>query len=100
MAGFVAFYAVELLRGEGSDPMRVVTAGVLILLFAVGAGVLGRLWLGQSGWPATPTVVWHVLLVPVAVAMFQSGQPLIGLLLALAIASAIGATIAARSGSM
>ena len=96
MAGFVVFYAVELLRGEGSDQMRVLTAGVLILVFAVAVGLLGRLWLGQSRWPATPTVVWHVLLVPVAVGMFQSGQLLIGLLITLAIVTAIGATVAAR----
>ncbi len=76
--------------------MRVITAAVLIVMFAAGVGALGRLWLGKSSWPATPTVVWHVLLVPVAVGMFQSGQLVVGLLLALAIIVAIGATIAAR----
>ena len=96
MAGFGVFFRIELLRGEGSDQMRVLTAGVLIFIFAVGVGVLGWLWLGRSRWPATPTVVWHVLLVPVAVGMFQSGQLLIGLLLVLAIVSAIAATVAAR----
>ncbi|MGV1008155.1 MAG: hypothetical protein ACOYBY_06065 [Dermatophilaceae bacterium] len=98
MAGFVVFYAVELVRGEGSDQMRVITAGVLILLFAGGVAALGRVWLGQSGWPSTPMVVWHVLLIPVAVGMFQSGQLLIGLLISSAIVVAIGATVASREG--
>ena len=65
LGGFGVFYLVEFALGEGSDPMRVLTAGLLILLFAAGTGLLARLWLGQSQWPATPTVVWHVLLVPV-----------------------------------
>lgn len=99
LAGFGIFYLVELALGEGSDPMRVLTAAILILLFAAGCAVLGRLWLGRSSWPATPTVVWHVLLVPVNVALFQSGQVLLGLLVALAIVTAVGATVAAREGS-
>ncbi len=98
LAGFGVFYLVELAFGEGSDPMRVFTEALLVLLFAAGVGLLGRLWLGKSQWPAVPTVVWHVLLVPVAVSLFQSGQFLLGVLLALAIVTAVVATVAARPG--
>lgn len=95
MAGFGVFFLVELLRGEGSDQMRVLTSAVLILVFAGLVGVLARLWRGRSDWPMTPTIVWHVLLVPVAVGMVQSGQLVIGALIGLAVVAGIGSALAA-----
>jgi len=77
LAGLSVFYVVELSAGAGSDRMRVVSSTVLILVLAAGLALLGRLWLVGSGRPATPTVVWALLLVPVAVGMAQSGQVLI-----------------------
>ena len=95
MAGFGVFYLIELLRGEGSDQMRVLTSAVLIVVFAGLVGVLGRLWLGRSDWPMTPTIVWHVILIPVAVGVVQSGQLLIGALIGVAVVAGIGSALAA-----
>lgn len=100
LAGFGVFYLLQL-GSTGSDLVaRVVTEAAVILLFAVGLGALARLWLGRSSWPATPTVVWHVLLVPVAWAMGQSGQWLIALALGVAVVLAIGATVSARGSEL
>lgn len=100
MAGFAVFFLVEFARGEGSDRMRVLTSAVLIALFAAGVGWLARLWRGRSDWPGTPTVVWHVLLIPVTVEMFRGGQLLVGLLMGLAVVAGIGAAlVAAREGT-
>ncbi len=100
LAGFAVFYVVQLATGRASDTARVLTEGALIALGAVGLATLARLWWGRSGWPATPTVVWHLLLVPVVVALLQSGQLLVGLLLAGAVVAAIGATMAARGSAV
>ncbi len=99
MAGFALYGLVELIRGRGIDTPRVLTESVLILLFAVGLGVLARLWLGRSSWPGTPTVVWHALLIPVVWSMAQAGQWLVVLGLVVAIIGAIGATVVARGSS-
>ena len=98
LLGFTVFYLLQLLGGRGEDVARVVTELVLIVLSGLGTGALTRLWWGSSGWPATPTLVWHALLVPVAWAMFQSGQLGIGLGLVVAIILAGGAAFAAGPG--
>lgn len=95
MAGFALFYVLEMVRGEGSDRMRVLTSAILIAVFAVAVGALARLWLGRSDWPVTPTIVWHVLLVPVAVAMAQSGQVLVAVLLGAAVVAGVATALAA-----
>jgi hypothetical protein len=96
MAGFGIYGLIELVRGGGTGTARVITESVLILAFAAGMGLLARLWLGRSGWPGTPTVVWHALLVPVVVSMAQAGQWLVTLALSAAVILAIGAAIVAR----
>jgi len=94
--GVFGVYALVRLAGGGlDDPMRVFTEGVLVLLFAAGAVLLAKLWLGTSGWPGTPTVVWHVLLIPVAWGMWESRQYLICAALVLAIVASIWAAVTA-----
>ncbi len=99
MAVFGIYGLIELARGGGTDTARVITESALILLFAVGMGLLARLWLGRSSWPGTPTVVWHVLLIPVVVSMAQAGQWLVTVALASAVVAAIGAVVLARGSS-
>lgn len=99
MAGFGIYGLVQLALGQGTDPARVITESVLILLFAGGMGLLARLWLGSSSWPGTPTVVWHALLIPVLIEMVKAGQWLVSLALAHVIGLAIWAVIAARGTS-
>ena len=94
LAGVAVYYLVQV--GAGTDPTRVLTEAALIALTAVGLAVLARLWLGGSSWPGTPTVVWHLLLVPVLVPMLQAGQLLVGLGLLVAVVLSIGAVLAQR----
>jgi len=100
LLGFGVFYLVELVLGAGADRMRVLSSAVLILASAAGLALLGRMWLTVSGRPATPTVVWAALLLPVAIGMAQSGQPLIGAaLLALVLVSVAAVAVASWRGA-
>lgn len=99
LLGFAVFYLYELSLGEGSDAARVVMSAVVIALGAVGLGVLARGWFGHSTWPRTPTIVWHLLLVPVGVSLVQAGQtPLAWVVLLLAVLTLVAA-IAVRRDS-
>lgn len=98
MALFAVFGLVQWVTrlgsvGSASDSARIVTEAILVLVFAAGAGLLAKLWLGQSDWPRTPTIVWHVLLIPVAYGMGASGQYLICVVLAVVIVAAIAAAV-------
>ena len=88
--GFLAWTS----KGSASeDGMRVLTESLLVVLFAAGSVVLARLWLGNSDWPRTPTIVWHVLLMPVAYSLWASGQPLLCVALSLVIIAAIANSV-------
>ncbi|MBK8757892.1 MAG: hypothetical protein IPM08_12375 [Actinomycetales bacterium] len=75
--------------------MRVFTEGVLVLLFAAGGGVAGQALAGHLRLARHPTVVWHVLLIPVAWGMWESRQYLICAALSLAIVASIWAAVTA-----
>jgi hypothetical protein len=91
LLGFCVFYLWELTRGEGDDPTRVVMSALLIALFSVALAALGWAWWRGSNWPGTPTLVWNVLLLPVAWSLLQSGQPAVAGVVALV---AVTATVA------
>jgi hypothetical protein len=78
LAGFAVFYVVELVLGEGSDATRVLMSAVLILVGAVGLGLLVRGWLGTAPWPRTPTIVWNAILLPVGLSLVQGTRVLVG----------------------
>ena len=62
-----------------------------VLAFGVGLLLLARGWFRGEGWPKTPTVLWNVLLLPVAWSLRDSAQVLLALavgLVALACAAA------------
>ena len=95
--GIVVYYAVELSRGEGSEPVRVVTEGLLILVVAVGLALLTRGWLRWTRWPRTPTLVWNALLVPVGIQLLGAGLTAVGAaVLVAAVASVVLALVAPR----
>ena len=99
LGGFGLFYLVELARGEGSDAARVLTSALLILGFAAALAGLGRLWLGVSRWPVTPTVLWNVLLVPVTVSLAQAGAVVPAVLVGGGAAGGILSALAASGAS-
>lgn len=78
LAGFAVFYVVELVLGEGSDATRVLMSAVLILVGAVGLGLVVRGWLGTAQWPRTPTIVWNAILLPVGFSLVQGTRVLVG----------------------
>lgn len=95
LLGFAAFYVYELAIGEGSDAGRVVMSALLILLGAVGLGLLAKGWLGERRWPRTPTVVWDLLLLPVGASILQAGRTGLGWgVLGLALATLAAALLA------
>lgn len=98
LGGLGTFYVVELAIGGGGDPGRVAVSAVLILLLAASLAVLGWLWWAGSRRAIVPTLIWNALLVPVAVGLAQSGQAVLGALLAgLLLASAAAALGASRT---
>lgn len=95
LLGFCVFYLWELVQGAGDDPTRVVMSVVLIAVFAVLLGVVGRAWLRGANWPNTPTIVWNLLLLPVAWSLFQAGRGVLAL--GLAVVGFLGVVAAARA---
>ncbi|MGI8948222.1 MAG: hypothetical protein ACR2FV_09670 [Ornithinimicrobium sp.] len=71
LAGFAAFYLIELLRGEGSDPVVIIMTVVMMLIFVVGLGYVAYgLWTRHPRAQA-PAMAANGLLVPLGIAMFQ-----------------------------
>lgn len=95
LVGFVVFYLVELVQGAGDDPTRVVMSALLILVFAVGIGALARGWWRGANWPNTPTIVWNLLLLPVAWSLLQADRAVVALVLGLV--AVVGIVAAVRA---
>ena len=94
LLGFAGFYLYELVLGESEDPTRVVMSVLLILVTAAGLGALARAWARLEDWPRTPTLVWCVLLLPVAWGLVQGGVALVGALVGLVGLAGIVAALA------
>ena len=73
LLGFCAFYLYELVLGEGDDATRVVMSIALMAMVAVALLVMARAWLRGLAWPRTPTILWNLLLLPVAWSMKDAG---------------------------
>lgn len=97
LLGFCGFYVWELARGGSDNPGRVVVSVILIAMFAAGLGYLAGAWWQGRSFPTTPTVVWNVLLLPVAWGLFQSGRAAAAAVLALVALAGIIATVGART---
>ncbi|WP_411283780.1 hypothetical protein [Lapillicoccus sp.] len=95
LVGFAGFYLVELVAGGASDVGAVAMSLALFLVVAAGLAYLARRWWTGSGAVTTPTVVWNVLLVPVAVGLAQSGQLVLAAVLAVFVLLTIVAAVAA-----
>lgn len=78
LLGFAGFYLYELVIGASDSPVRVVMSMALFLLFAAAGAVMTLAWLRGLTWPATPTLVVGLLLVPTAWTLLQAGQVLAG----------------------
>lgn len=75
IAGFALFYLVELVLGEGSDPMVVLMSALTMVVFVVGLGYASvGLWRRHPRAQA-PAIAFNFLLVPLGIAMFQFAPP-------------------------
>lgn len=75
VAGFAVFYLIELLLGEGSDPVVIIMTVVMMLIFVVGlAYVAYGLW-SRHPRSQAPAIAVNGLLLPLGIAMFQFAPP-------------------------
>ncbi len=93
IAGFAVFYLLELLRGEGSDPIVVIMSIVTMLVFVVGLGYVAYgLWTRHPRSQA-PAIAANGLLVPLGIAMFQFAPPLLAGVVLVGAVTVIAATV-------
>lgn len=98
LVGFAGFYVYEISQGAADDLGRAVMSCVLFVLFAWGLLAVARGWLRDLDWPRTPTIVWNVLLLPVAWSMSQADRP--GIALALGGGALVAVAAAGAAGSL
>jgi len=98
LLGFCVFSLVELASSGSDNPGRVVTEVLLVAVFAVGLLALARFWVAGADWPKTPTIVWNLLLLPVAWGLVQGDRALIALVVAAVGVTGIASAVAAHSG--
>ena len=90
--GFAGFYVYEMVTGATDDLTRAATSGALILVFGLALLALSRAWARASQWARTPTVLWNVLLLPVAWSLHESDRDAVALgVAAVAVASIVAA---------
>ena len=94
VVGFAVFFAYEIATGATSTVTTAVTSGLLILVFGVGLGLLARGWFRGRDWPRTPTLLWNVLLLPVAWSLHDSDRTPVALGVAAVALVSIGAALA------
>ncbi len=94
VVGFAVFFAYEIATGATSTLATAVTSGLLILVFGVGLGLLARGWFRARDWPRTPTLLWNVLLLPVAWSLHDADRTPVALGVAAVALVSIGAALA------
>lgn len=87
---------VEVALGRSSSVGGAAAEAVLALLLAAGLAALAVTWRRAPDRARTPALVWHVLLVPVVVSLFQSAQPALGW--ALGVVAVVGLVSAGLAG--
>lgn len=97
LAGFAFFYAYEIATGKATDMGPAVMSAMLIALFAGGLYSLARAWLGPETWQRNPSIVWFLLLLPVAYTALTSGSALVGVPIVLTAALGLWAAITTSS---
>ena len=97
LLAFAVYFGWELVQGKSHDTTPVAMSA-LILVVAAGIAVLARSWLRGADWPNTPTVVWNVLLLPVAWSLLQAGRGLVGVAVGVVALVGVVAAVRARTG--
>ena len=102
VAAVAVFYLVELARGQEADGAGVISSIVLFVVVALALAALAAGWWRRASWPRTATIVWNLVLVPVAVALVQADQTVLGVTLGVVVVAAVVSALAVpgRSGSL
>jgi len=77
--GWAVFEVVRAGTGRTSTPGVAAALGGLLVAFAVALAVMALGWRRGASWPKTPTLVWNLLLLPVAWSLAQSGNLPLGI---------------------
>lgn len=91
--GWAVFEVLRAGTGRTSTVGVAVALGALLVAFAGGLGLMALGWRRGAGWPKTPTVVWNLLLLPVAWSLLQ-GSVLAGAAVGLLALGGIAAAVA------
>lgn len=93
--GWAVLEVVRAVGGRTGDVGIAFALAGLLVAFAVALALLAMGWRRGAGWPKTPTVVWNVLLLPVAWSLVQSGSVVAGL--AVGAVALVGIVVAAAT---
>lgn len=94
VTGFAAFYLIELLLGEGSDPIVVIMSIVTMAVFVIGLSYVSvGLWQRHPRSQA-PAIAVNGLMIPLGIAMFQFAPAIVAAAVVLAAVTVIAATFA------
>lgn len=97
VAVFAAAYWFWLVaKGQTTEVARSVVEALVFLMAAAGFVALARGLARGSRWPRTPTVVWHALLVPVVISLWQSGETVVAAVLTLGVTLALLGVLLSR----
>jgi hypothetical protein len=83
LVGLVVFYLVEIAVATTSDLTAALVSVLLLLLAAIGLGLVARGLFYRRRWARSPTLVCELLVLPVAFGLYQSGRWYVGVPLAL-----------------
>jgi hypothetical protein len=92
--GWAVFEVVRAGSGRTSTTGTAVALGGLLVVFAGTLTVMALGWQRGAGWQKTPTVVWNLLLLPVAWSLVQGGGTLLGLVVGVVALVGLAAAVA------
>ena len=92
--GWAVFEVVRAGSGRTSTAGVAVALGGLLVVFAAALTLMALGWRRGAGWQKTPTVVWNVLLLPVAWSLVQAGSTLLGSLVGVVALVGLAAAVA------
>lgn len=93
--GWAVFEVVRAGTGRTSTPGVAAALGGLLVAFALALAVMALGWRRGASWPKTPTIVWNLLLLPVAWSLGQAGN--LSLALAVGVVALVGIAAAAAT---
>ena len=92
--GWAGLEVVRAGTGRASTPGVAAALGGLLVAFALALAVMALGWRRGASWPKTPTIVWNLLLLPVAWSLGQAGNLPLGVAVGVVALAGIAAAAA------